>query len=104
VRTPRDPRVHNAFLQKKGYKPELRLYAHGQGYDLVERPFFLADETLKIQPGMNLTIHPRLQRRVWAGICDNYLMTESGPGECLHQTPQEIIVVPEHWLTHGKVL
>jgi len=28
----------------------LRLYAHGQGYDLVERPFFLADETLKIQP------------------------------------------------------
>jgi Xaa-Pro aminopeptidase len=85
---------NNGFLQKKGYKPELRLYAHGQGYDLVERPFFLADETLKIQPGMNLTIHPAAcNDRVWAGICDNYLMTDSGPGECLHQTPQEIIVV-----------
>jgi Xaa-Pro aminopeptidase len=85
---------NNVFLQKKGYKPELRLYAHGQGYDLVERPFFLADETLTIQPGMNLTIHPTAcNDQVWAGICDNYLMTESGPGECLHQTPKEIIVV-----------
>jgi len=93
-----DPRQilqsNNAFLKKKGYKPELRLYAHGQGYDLVERPFFLEDETLRIQPGMNLTIHPTAcNDRVWAGICDNYLMTKSGPGECLHQTPKEIIVL-----------
>jgi len=93
-----DPREilqsNNAFLQKKGYRPELRLYAHGQGYDLVERPLFLADETLAIQPGMNLTIHPTAcNERVWGGICDNYLMTKSGPGECLHQTPKEIIVL-----------
>jgi Xaa-Pro aminopeptidase len=86
--------ANNAFLQKKGYKPELRLYAHGQGYDLVERPFFLADETMSIKPGMNLTIHPAaVTDSVWAGICDNYIMTESGPGECLHKTPKEIIVI-----------
>ncbi len=93
-----DPReilkANNAFLEKKGYRPELRLYAHGQGYDLIERPFFLPGETMPINPGMNLTVHPSATNdRVWAGITDNYIMTPSGPGECLHKTPKEIIVV-----------
>ena len=26
--------ANNEFLQKRGYLPERRLYAHGQGYDL----------------------------------------------------------------------
>ena len=30
----------------RGLPPELRLYAHGQGYDLVERPLIRADETM----------------------------------------------------------
>ena len=93
-----DPReilkANNAFLQKKGYRPELRLYAHGQGYDLIERPFFLAGETMSIKAGMNLTVHPAASNdKVWATVCDNYIMTNSGPGECLHKTPKEIIVV-----------
>ena len=41
--------ANSEFLEKRGYKPELRLYAHGQGYDLVERPFFLKDETMTIK-------------------------------------------------------
>ncbi len=86
--------ANNAFLEKKGYFPERRLYAHGQGYDLVERPLIRYDEPMKIRGGMNMTIHPTAANEtVWAGITDNYLVTEDGVGPCLHKTPKEIIVV-----------
>ena len=86
--------AHNEFLVKKGYKPELRLYAHGQGYDLVERPFFLEDETMAIKSGMNITVHPAgVTDTVWVNVCDNYIVGPDGPGECLHKTPQEIIII-----------
>ncbi len=85
---------NNAFLEKKGYFIERRLYAHGQGYDLVERPLIRYDEPMKIQPGMNLTIHPSaVSKTVWAGITDNYLVTDTGISPCLHKTPKEIIIV-----------
>jgi len=86
--------ANNAFLEKKGYFPERRLYAHGQGYDLVERPLIRYDEPMKIMAGMNLTIHPTASnKRVWAGVTDNYFITEDGAGPCLHKTPKEIIIV-----------
>jgi Xaa-Pro aminopeptidase len=86
--------ANNAFLEKKGYFPEQRLYAHGQGYDLVERPLIRADEPMKIKAGMNVTVHPAATNsRVWAQACDNYMVTETGVGPCLHQTPKEIIVL-----------
>jgi Xaa-Pro aminopeptidase len=86
--------ANNEFLQRKGYPPERRLYAHGQGYDLVERPLIRYDEPMKIKTGMNITVHPAAAHAtVWASVCDNYLVTEDGVGPCLHQTPKEIIVV-----------
>ncbi len=86
--------ANNAFLEKNGYFPERRLYAHGQGYDLVERPLIRYDEPMKIKAGMNLTVHPTaVNDRVWVGVTDNYLVTETGVTECLHNTPKEIIVV-----------
>lgn len=86
--------AHNEFLAKNGYKPELRLYAHGQGYDLVERPFFLVDETMPVKTGMNITVHPAaVTDTVWVNVCDNYIIGPDGPGECLHQTPKEIIII-----------
>ncbi len=86
--------ANNAFLARKGYEPERRLYAHGQGYDLVERPFFLPDETLPIQAGMNITVHPAaVTDTVWATVCDNYIIGLDGPGECVHKTPKDIITI-----------
>jgi len=86
--------ANNGFLQKRGYLPERRLYAHGQGYDLVERPLISREEPMKIRAGMNLTVHPAATTSsVWATVCDNYIVTESGVSPCLHQTPKEIIVV-----------
>jgi Xaa-Pro aminopeptidase len=86
--------ANNEFLQKKGYLPEQRLYAHGQGYDLVERPLIRYDEPMKIQEGMNITVHPAATNHtVWVTVCDNYIVTEKGVGPCLHKTPKEIIIV-----------
>lgn len=86
--------ANNSFLRSKGYPPELRLHAHGQGYDLLERPLFIRDETMSVKTGMNLTVHPMVvSDTVWAVVCDNYLIGSEGPGDCLHRTPKEIIPI-----------
>jgi Xaa-Pro aminopeptidase len=83
-------RANNEFLTKKGQLPETRLYAHGQGYDLVERPAIRDDEPMKLKARMNITVHPIIgSDRVWVWVCDNYLITESGI-ESLHKAPQRI--------------
>lgn len=86
--------ANNEFLQKRGYLPERRLYAHGQGYDLVERPGIKPEEPMKIEAGMNLTVHPfAVNKEAWAVVTDNYMVMEGGVGPCLHKTPKEILVV-----------
>jgi Xaa-Pro aminopeptidase len=86
-------RGNNEFLVKNGQPPETRLFAHGQGYDLVERPAIRDDELMKLQARMNITVHPIIgTNRIWVWVCDNYLVTESGI-EPLHKTPQEIFEV-----------
>ena len=86
--------ANNEFLQKRGYNRETRLYAHGQGYDLVERPAIRDDEPMKIRAGMNITIHPfAISKEVWAPITDNYLVTESGDCVWIHTFPREIVVI-----------
>jgi Xaa-Pro aminopeptidase len=85
--------ANNEFLQSRGYPPETRLYAHGQGYDLVERPSFQPGETMKIQTGMNIAVHPSVVGKGTGLLCDNYIVTETGISECLHKTPKEILVV-----------
>jgi len=84
---------YNDFLRSKGYPIEKRLYAHGQGYDLVERPCCQVGETMKIHENMTIAIHPPISRNGTANICDNYMITRTGVSECLHETPQEIHVV-----------
>ena len=84
---------YNDFLQSKGYPTEKRLYAHSQGYDLVERPSCQIGETMKIQKNMNIAIHPPISKNGTANICDNYIITDTGVSECLHKTPREIYVI-----------
>lgn len=86
--------TYNEFLVSKGQLPETRLYAHGQGYDLVERPAIREDEPMKLKPNMNITVHPTIgSSRVWVSMWDNWLITETGVSERLHKTPQEIFSV-----------
>jgi Xaa-Pro aminopeptidase len=86
--------AHNDYMQKHGLPPELRLYAHGQGYDMVERPLIRSDETMTIEAGMNLAVHPGYETpSIFAVICDNYIVGDDGPGPCLHQTPKQIFEI-----------
>ena len=53
----------NAFMRKNGRPEEARLYCHGQGYDLVERPLIRSDEPWTIEKDMNIVVHPTY--RLW---------------------------------------
>ncbi len=84
----------NDFLKKKGCAQNLRLYAHGQGLSLVERPVLRYNETWKLRPGMNIAVHPRaVTKTAWATVCENWVIGEKDAGPCLHKSPQEIIVL-----------
>ena len=87
-------RTNNEFLLSRGYPRENRLYAHGQGYDLVERPSFQPDERMKLKAGMNIAPHPVIAtKHATAIICDNYIVGEAGVSDCLHTFPKEITVL-----------
>ena len=59
----------------RGLPPELRLYAHSQGYDMVERPMLRADETMPIAANMNFAVHPGYDTStMWTTVCDNYIV------------------------------
>ena len=51
-------KAHNEFMESKGYPAEGRIYAHGQGYDLVERPAIRAEETMTIKANLLIAVHP----------------------------------------------
>jgi Xaa-Pro aminopeptidase len=87
-------RSHDEYMRVRGLPAELRLYCHGQGYDLVERPLVRADETMAIEEHMNLAVHPGYETpSIFAVICDNYFIEAGGPGACLHQTPKQIFEI-----------
>jgi Xaa-Pro aminopeptidase len=83
--------AHDDYMRARGLPAELRLYCHGQGYDLVERPLVRADETMALEAGMNLAVHPGYETdALFAVICDNYLVEAKGPSACLHKTEKKI--------------
>src|SRR5712691_3097411 len=87
-------RSHDEYMRGRGLPAELRLYAHGQGYDLVERPLIRADETMKVEEHMNFAVHPGYETNsIFAVICDNYFIEAGGPGACLHKTPKQVFEV-----------
>ena len=78
-------------MRSRQLPPELRLYCHGQGYDLVERPLVRSDETMTLAAGMNLAVHPGYEAdALFAVVCDNYLVEANGVSECLHKTEKKI--------------
>ncbi len=86
--------AHDDFMKSRGHPPERRLYCHGQGYDLVERPLIRYDETMTLAEGMNLAVHPGYETdSIFAVICDNYLVEANGPSACLHKTEKKIFEV-----------
>ncbi len=84
----------NDFMRKNGRPEETRLYCHGQGYDLVERPLVRSDEPMVIQKDMNIVVHPTYEKGGYLSwLCDNYLIGGNGPGDRLHQFPEIVVEV-----------
>jgi len=82
---------YNAFMKKNGRPEEARLYCHGQGYDLVERPLIRNDEPWSIAKDMNIVVHPTyIYNNMMSWLCDNYIIGSNGPGDRLHQFPEVI--------------
>jgi Xaa-Pro aminopeptidase len=92
---PRDiANAHDDYMRKHGFEVEIRLYAHSQGYDMVERPMLRADETMPIEENMHFAVHPGYNTStMWSTICDNYMVGTKGVGECLHKTEKKIFEV-----------
>lgn len=83
---------YNAFMRKNGRPMESRLYCHGQGYDLVERPLVRSDEPMAIEVDMNIVVHPTYIHAGYLNwLCDNYIIGGNGPGDRLHQFPEEVV-------------
>ena len=86
--------AHNAYMTARGLPPETRLHAHGQGYDMVERPLLRHDETMNIDADTCLAVHPGFDNgECWAVICDNFIVHKDRPPELIHHTPQKIFEV-----------
>ena len=83
----------HSFQVAHGYDKELRLFAHGQGYDVVSRPCFMPGDTMEIQENMFFAIHPILiNANVCAHITDNFLITKDG-GKLLSKTPRQVFLI-----------
>ena len=50
--------AHDSYMISHGLPPEMRLYAHSQGYDMVGRPLIRRDETMTLAAGMYFAVHP----------------------------------------------
>lgn len=81
---------YSRYMEDNGLAPDRRLYSHGQGVDLVERPLIRQDETMVIRTGMNMAVHPCVATStIFAPVCDNVLVHENGV-EPLHRTEKRI--------------
>jgi Xaa-Pro aminopeptidase len=86
-------KAHNEFMVSKGYDAEGRLFGHGQGYDLVERPALRADEPMPLAANMNIVVHPfAVTDKAYAFCCDNYIVGET-KATPIHKTPSEVLVI-----------
>jgi len=84
---------NDTFLSALGWPPEDRLYAHGQGFDLVERPLLRSDETMTLRAGMYVSLHPTVRNAsLYVTVCDNFLITNN-TSERLHRTERRLFEI-----------
>jgi Xaa-Pro aminopeptidase len=80
-------------VQGAGYTMALHM-GHGQGLDMMERPFPTPDDGTELKTNMTITLHPQvvLRNGINIFVANQYIVTEQG-GNCLHKTPNVVIVV-----------
>ncbi len=86
--------VYNAFMRENWRPEEQRLFYHGQGYDLVERPLIRHDEAMRIEKNMNIVVHPTyIKDDLMSWVCNNYIIGNDGRGRRIHKYLQEIVAL-----------
>jgi Xaa-Pro aminopeptidase len=86
--------AHNDYMKIRGAPPELRLFGHSQGYDLVERPLLRSDESMPLAANMCMAVHPGFFKPSnFIFVCDNFLIHPNGTAEHLHKSEQKIFEV-----------
>jgi Xaa-Pro aminopeptidase len=82
--------AYNQFMRDNKRPEEKRLYCHGQGYDMVERPLVRYDEAMPLAANMVVSCHPTwVTERTYSWACDDFLITAKGC-ERLHAFPEKI--------------
>jgi Xaa-Pro aminopeptidase len=82
----------NAFMRAHKRPEERRLFCHGMGYDMVERPLVRFDETMRLGANMVVSCHPTyVTERTYSWACDNFLIGPSGVVGRLHKFPEKIV-------------
>jgi len=86
---------HNRDRAARALPPETRMFSHGQGYDLVERPLIREDETAVVAANMNFAVHPTIAHGniVFTTMCDNFIVGADGSMERIHTTEQKVFEV-----------
>lgn len=84
---------YSDYVVELGYPPERRVFSHGQGYDLVERPLIRSDESMTLEAGMCLAVHPSFTANgAHSVLCDNVILEADGP-RLIHKTAQKIFQI-----------
>jgi len=83
----------NDMLAGMGYDKEKRFSVHGQGYEIVDRPMWVAEETMILQENMFYANHPSVVKGALRfSNTDNYVVKPGGSVK-LSRTPREIVVI-----------
>jgi Xaa-Pro aminopeptidase len=84
------------YMAARNLEPSRRIYAHGQGYDLVERPLIREDETMALEPGMCLAVHPVATAGGYAAfVCDDCVVGADSGADWIHRTPKRVFEAGE---------
>lgn len=86
--------ANDQFMTTRNHHPEPRLFGHGHGYDIVERPLLRFDETMNVEANMVFSVHPAYATEtVYSTVCDTFVVRPDGTKERLHKTPQQIFEI-----------
>lgn len=84
--------INEDYMEKRGFPNRNMIFAHGQGYELAERPVIYGEEPMKIRSNMNIAVHPfGITDEVYSFCCDNFLTGPDG-AEPLSKVPLEIMI------------
>lgn len=87
-------RFSNELRAQYGWAPERRIFAHGQSYDIVDRPLFVEGDLVPLEENIFFAMHPNYyaDNGIYFDFTDDYLVKKGGAVR-LSKTPEIIIPI-----------